>query len=780
MLERRYVEMHHTVTMTNRSIISPRFVIATIILAILLAGFAAVPLIAFAETANPNNIDMPPTIASCSGWLSFASMKCWTDWLLVNIGTMFLSLGVLVVYLGGYVFDSLLQAIVLGFGDTLKHFQLIDIISNAWTFFRDIANILLIGLFVFIAISLILGLKEYGQKRLVARVLLIAILMNFSLLFAKIVIDASNYVAYAIYAQTAGAGQTTGSVASISDKFLKPMKIQSVYDSKRVNIEVNNQPDKGGFTALMFSLVAFFLLTAIGLTLLYGAFLLAQRAVTLLVIMIVAPVAFVSYLMPSMEQSSWGWKSWWRSLFNNAVFAPVLVMLLTVSFLIVGEASKATANVSLGAAIVQPYELRGAWEILFLYLIGLLLLIGSFIMSSRLAGAMGDMKLGKWATGGALAFGMRGLGFAGQQTVGRLAMMRAQNKDKQLSEARRAYAAPGGQTSQNWDKIQKLVAQKGRAEAAMKSSFNLMNTQLGKALAGTAGLKGALAGEKKGSFNDTVHKREEKAIAAAKNVKLTDGDKAAILEQEKKVREEASKATIESHGQNAEAAKKGLEEATSALQTVSKQMEQARASNPDLKAAETEHKQLSDAKIQTEERFKKEISDLQRDAARGPENERAEAIKQIEAKRAEHSAELTRQEERIKTAHENVKSETAKIDAAFRPTVDSINARIKSFKDAQSDAETQKAALAKQIETDAKKAAKEIIDAGEKNFTESRNIQGSRYATWSAHGETAQHQIHHGLDEAFKTKTRTQKLTESIEKGLKDLNKVEGNETESA
>jgi hypothetical protein len=93
----------------------------------------------------------------------------------------------------GMFFNWSIKVTVINFTGLFYTPAVNEAVGQVWTNLRDLANIFIIGLFVFIAISIILGLQEFGQKKLIARVVVVAILINFSFLFTQIAINASNF-----------------------------------------------------------------------------------------------------------------------------------------------------------------------------------------------------------------------------------------------------------------------------------------------------------------------------------------------------------------------------------------------------------------------------------------------------------------------------------------------------------------------------------------------------------------------------------------------------------
>src|SRR3990167_2811170 len=92
----------------------------------------------------------------------------------------------------------------------------IDAIDAGWTFSRDIVNIFFIFILLFIAIATILGIESYGAKSLLARLIVVALLVNFSLLATRGIIYVSNSLAVQIYNSQVNIGDTAGTAGALS------------------------------------------------------------------------------------------------------------------------------------------------------------------------------------------------------------------------------------------------------------------------------------------------------------------------------------------------------------------------------------------------------------------------------------------------------------------------------------------------------------------------------------------------------------------------------------
>jgi hypothetical protein len=77
---------------------------------------------------------------------------------------------------------------------TKSHF-----IPEAWRVVRDLSNIFFILVLLYIAIKVVLGMTGHGVKQTISQVVIMALLINFSMFFTSIVIDASNILALVFY-----------------------------------------------------------------------------------------------------------------------------------------------------------------------------------------------------------------------------------------------------------------------------------------------------------------------------------------------------------------------------------------------------------------------------------------------------------------------------------------------------------------------------------------------------------------------------------------------------
>jgi len=428
----------------------------------------------------------------CSiGWTNLGAIfspTCWGRTASVLIGTALISIAAWLLTAVGLLFNVLVNNTIITFGYLFNE-QVGAAVGTAWSAFRDIANIVIIGMFVFIAINMILGVKEFGDKKKVARVLIIAVLLNFSLLFTKVIIDASNFTAMQFYkmGQISPEGEstdqlttfTTFSKKGISGEFIRLMGLDSLNDTAGALSAAafgntkNQYSTANGWMALLHGLVSATLLLTAALVLLYGSFLIVSRAVLLVLLMVTSALAFASWLIPQQYVQG-GFAKWWESLLKAAFFAPILMALLWMTLLVARGVQPEKG--SLGSLVANP---TGTLDLnaLFSYAIIIGLLYASFKaageFSKSISGfaAVGQgLKLAGLASIAAPALAWRfGVAPVARQTVGRWAYGKREDLIGSAKSARIEHGALLNQALEAKRAGDTAGEARLRAEAAVKA-----------------------------------------------------------------------------------------------------------------------------------------------------------------------------------------------------------------------------------------------------------------------------------------------------------------------
>lgn len=305
---------------------------------------------------------------------------------------------------------NIANALMTGTGLLLDHvieftirsnaLERVDAITVGWTVTRDFANLFFIFILLVIAIATILQIEKYGMKTLLARLIIVALLINFSLFFVKVGIDASNIIALQFYDAFSSAGGT------ISSEILNGLGLLQNYDPTKTVSGLT----PGKMSVILVSLATLYFVTA--WTFFTGALLLIGRFVAFIFLAVLAPLAFLLAILPSTKKH---FDAWLSTLTNQIFVAPLYLFVLYIAILII-------QNGQLLTRIAQKdiLDVTGIFNfivIIFILLYGLKAvknLSGDF---GKTAIEYGNAVAG--FAGGTIAAG--GAGFALRQTLGRAA-----------------------------------------------------------------------------------------------------------------------------------------------------------------------------------------------------------------------------------------------------------------------------------------------------------------------------------------------------------------------
>ncbi len=284
---------------------------------IFVAVFLLSPAIAFAQVKTGDAAASNP----------FSVLGDWTvGAAFAGISYSILTFSNFILYMAGSLFNWVVEYTVFGFANIIG--GTVGLIA-AWSVLRDIANIALLFGFIFIGVATILDIHGYEAKKTLPRLIIFAVLLNFSLLASQMVIDTSNIFSAAIYQQAGG--QECNAIDKkacanngISGKIAQMSGITTLFDFSQKSAETDASFTRWGITYLMMSV--FVTITAV--VLLAGAIMLIIRAVVLIFLMVLSPIGFAGLAIPPLEQHA---RTWWSKLISQSFFAPVFLLLILVS-----------------------------------------------------------------------------------------------------------------------------------------------------------------------------------------------------------------------------------------------------------------------------------------------------------------------------------------------------------------------------------------------------------------------------------------------------------------
>lgn len=236
-------------------------------------------------------------------------------------------------------------------------------IYEVWKYARMVTNIVFIILLLVVIYSQItgVGISNYGIKKILPKLIIVAVLVNLSFIICSLAVDLSNIIG----------GSLRGLMMSIEQSAITSMQV-SEEDYYLTMSKMYSALGTGYLWALaggkiMLEAGAIYMLIPVALGALVavvsGLITIAMRQAVVMLLVMIAPLAIVAYMLPNTEK----WFKKWKDLFvRMLVFYPMFSLLFGVSSLAGGAiiaSSKDTFGLILGLG-VKIFPLFFSWSLM--------------------------------------------------------------------------------------------------------------------------------------------------------------------------------------------------------------------------------------------------------------------------------------------------------------------------------------------------------------------------------------------------------------------------------
>lgn len=294
----------------------------------------------------------------------------------------------------GYIFDEILTLSIEG------AMVAPPFIDSTWKVVRDFSNMLFIFILLYTGVQTILGFK--GWEKTVRNVIIIALLINFSLFFTKVVIDAGNVLAVGVKSAISTTSVSEGLAASF-----QPQQFLSA---------ATKGPDTSGGDAIIVFLVAAVVSGFAAYIFFKAALMFMGRLIAFWGLMIISPFAFISIAMPKGNI----FNDWLDMLLKQSFVAPIFLFFVYIIMKVISG----------GTGILSGLPKTGDWfkDLLGPVIVATLLIIAlkqalkiATDMSGKVGGFVAGMAGQAMGVAGGAAFGVAtgGAAMLARQTIGR-------------------------------------------------------------------------------------------------------------------------------------------------------------------------------------------------------------------------------------------------------------------------------------------------------------------------------------------------------------------------
>jgi hypothetical protein len=270
-----------------------------------------------------------------------------------------------------------------------------------WTMFRDLVNLILIIGIIVIALATILGYKKYSWNNILWKLLVVALLVNFSLVIAGTIMDISNALT------KVALNRVQGDNDSLASRFLESFtyrlqdetgpngeqvdlyKHPEIFSEEKDSIPLKEDYDEAhvpstsdgyNYSLTNFFIIVFILILIGGfavLSLLAVLITVFARNIFLIVLLSLSSIAFACWIFPDTEKY---WKLWWSQFIKWCIFPIIFSFSLLLGFLAMESVSEIGFETGIIETIIQ----------MILYS---MFLVGGLIFSIQSGGAVSGLAL---------------------------------------------------------------------------------------------------------------------------------------------------------------------------------------------------------------------------------------------------------------------------------------------------------------------------------------------------------------------------------------------------
>ena len=191
------------------------------------------------------------------------------------------------------------------------------VVQSIWLFFRDLANLVIVALFLTIAIGIAFShLREkpgWYSKTTLIRLLIAALLVNFSGFFVLLIYDISNLFAF-LFFERAGLGDP-----NLGSDLTKPLS------ENESGFIIDDEPGQRGIIFHLFSLIA---KVVLAVSFAYLVVLFLERFLVAIMVLVTSPIAVVALFSGGDNNLISKFRKWWVGKLQSTALMPVIIFFL--------------------------------------------------------------------------------------------------------------------------------------------------------------------------------------------------------------------------------------------------------------------------------------------------------------------------------------------------------------------------------------------------------------------------------------------------------------------
>jgi hypothetical protein len=294
---------------------------------------------------------------------------------------------------------------------------------------QSFVNMGLVLILIVIAFATILRIQEYGAKKLFVRLIIIALLVNFAPLICGLVVDAGNITTNYFLTGITKDGSTSG---------LNNLNTESKNQVDKVNRELNTswkwEASGNAWENVATTLFLVFYNIFLIFILLAYCLIFLIRYVAIWTIVILSPLAFLCYILPSTKKI---FSQWWKQLIEWSFVGAIASFFIFLAENMAVELSKAIKDSTVEISVITLF-----FPIIFLVI--------GFIVATKTSAMGADFVIK-----GFEKRGKQGLSWTGKKAVGTAKSKARQAREKTPKQIKKVLTSMSKWPGVKWGENQK-------------------------------------------------------------------------------------------------------------------------------------------------------------------------------------------------------------------------------------------------------------------------------------------------------------------------------------
>ena len=200
----------------------------------------------------------------------------------------------------------------------------LGIVCGGWGYVRNMVNMIFILIMIVIGLATILRLESYNYKKLLGKLLIYALLVNFSLVIAQAILALADVLQHTFV----GTATDINTFKDMGKQLINRSQFQN--DIGFLDLLIGNSR-RGTIDILVSQIIELMIAFCAFITFAAIAVFLMIRLVALWFLLILSPFAYAFMILPATKSMA---MSWWSHFLKYAFFAPIMFFFIRVAIAI--------------------------------------------------------------------------------------------------------------------------------------------------------------------------------------------------------------------------------------------------------------------------------------------------------------------------------------------------------------------------------------------------------------------------------------------------------------